>query len=136
LICKIYFRLQNYALTALFSPCEVKAPDMLQSILFFFVTGAAGFIAYRGFSRVLRNILLGKPEDIGGAPPVATLPTPIVPTEPTADEFLAAMRAVIADPGDREGRGPACARWILDYHSSDRVVELQARAYRDLVGSQ
>jgi heterodisulfide reductase subunit C len=40
---------------------------MLQSILFFFVAGAAGFIAYRGFSRVLRNILLGKPEDIGGA---------------------------------------------------------------------
>jgi heterodisulfide reductase subunit C len=39
---------------------------MLQSIIFFFVAGAAGWIAYRGYSRVIRNILLGKAEDIGG----------------------------------------------------------------------
>lgn len=62
----------------------------------------------------------------GEAPPVYSATT--------TEEVAAAMRAVIVDPGDRAERGPACARWILAYHSADRIVELQARAYRELVG--
>jgi len=39
---------------------------MLSSILFILVTGTAGWFAWKGFSRVRRNILLGKAENIGG----------------------------------------------------------------------
>ncbi|MCY7327853.1 MAG: (Fe-S)-binding protein, partial [Saprospiraceae bacterium] len=39
---------------------------MLQSLIFILVTAAAGWFAWKGFSRVRRNIFLGKPEVIGG----------------------------------------------------------------------
>jgi len=39
---------------------------MLQSLLFLLVTGAASWFAWKGFSRVWRNIHLGKPEKISG----------------------------------------------------------------------
>lgn len=41
---------------------------MLQSVLFILVASTAGWIAYRGFSRVRRNILLGKEEVIQDHP--------------------------------------------------------------------
>ena len=41
---------------------------MLQSVLFILVASTAGWIAYRGFSRVRRNILLGKEETIQDHP--------------------------------------------------------------------
>jgi heterodisulfide reductase subunit C len=41
---------------------------MLQSVLFILVASTAGWIAYRGFSRVRRNILLGKDEAIQDHP--------------------------------------------------------------------
>lgn len=39
---------------------------MIQSIIFILVVAAAGWFAWKGFSRVRRNIFLGKPEKIGG----------------------------------------------------------------------
>jgi len=39
---------------------------MIQSLLFLLVLVAAGWLAWKGFSRVRRNILLGKPEKIDG----------------------------------------------------------------------
>jgi len=41
---------------------------MLQSVLFILVASVAGWIAFRGFSRVRRNILLGKAESINDQP--------------------------------------------------------------------
>ncbi len=41
---------------------------MLQSVLFILVASTAGWVAYRGFSRVRRNILLGKDEAIQDHP--------------------------------------------------------------------
>lgn len=41
---------------------------MLQSVLFILVASTAGWITYRGFSRVRRNILLGKEETIQDHP--------------------------------------------------------------------
>ncbi len=39
---------------------------MLQSLIFILVVAAAGWLAWKGFRRVRRNIFLGKPEKIGG----------------------------------------------------------------------
>ncbi|GAB4489287.1 MAG: (Fe-S)-binding protein [Saprospiraceae bacterium] len=39
---------------------------MIQSLLFLLVLGVTGWFAWKGFSRVWRNINLGKPEKIGG----------------------------------------------------------------------
>ncbi|MEI6411102.1 MAG: (Fe-S)-binding protein [Bacteroidota bacterium] len=39
---------------------------MLQTILFLAITAAAGWFSYKGFSRVRRNIFLGKPEKVTG----------------------------------------------------------------------
>jgi len=39
---------------------------MLQTILFLAITAAAGWFSFKGFSRVRRNIFLGKPEKVTG----------------------------------------------------------------------
>lgn len=39
---------------------------MLQSLLFLALSGVAGWFSWKGFSRIRRNILLGKDEKIGG----------------------------------------------------------------------
>ncbi|MCC7245955.1 MAG: Fe-S oxidoreductase, partial [Saprospiraceae bacterium] len=39
---------------------------MIQSILFLLITGFSGWYAYKGFSRVYRNIMLGKAEATTG----------------------------------------------------------------------
>ncbi|MFM8487786.1 MAG: Fe-S oxidoreductase, partial [Bacteroidota bacterium] len=39
---------------------------MLSSVLFLALTASAGWFAFRGFSRVRRNIFLGKDEIISG----------------------------------------------------------------------
>lgn len=43
---------------------------MIQSILFVLITAAAGWLAFKGFSRVRRNIMLGKPEALNDQPDV------------------------------------------------------------------
>lgn len=49
----------------------------------------------------------------------------------TVDDCAQQLRAVIADPHDGAGRGKAAAAWMRKYHSAERIVALQAAAYRD-----
>lgn len=45
------------------------------------------------------------------------------------------LRDVLLDPEDRAGRGAAARQWMIDYHSAERIVSLQASAYRDLIAT-
>ncbi|MFM9975743.1 MAG: hypothetical protein ACKVON_14360 [Beijerinckiaceae bacterium] len=45
------------------------------------------------------------------------------------------MREVVLDPDDYANRGTAARQWMIDYHSAQRIVSLQAKAYRDLMAS-
>ncbi|MGH3104113.1 MAG: glycosyltransferase family 4 protein [Gaiellaceae bacterium] len=49
-------------------------------------------------------------------------------------EIAAALERVLVDPQDGEGLGAAARRWFSEHHSADRIVELQANAYRRLLG--
>lgn len=51
----------------------------------------------------------------------------------TVEECAAQLRRIIADPADSAGLGEAAARWMSAYHSAERIVSLQAAAYRGLV---
>lgn len=51
----------------------------------------------------------------------------------SVEECAAQLRRIIADPADAEGLGAAAARWMSTYHSAERIVSLQAAAYRGLV---
>ena len=46
------------------------------------------------------------------------------------DEIAEAMAVVILDPLDEAGIGAAGRAWFMRYHSADRIVGLQADAYR------
>lgn len=48
----------------------------------------------------------------------------------TVESCVDRLREIVADPNDRAGRGAAAQAWIEDYHSADRIVTLQAEAYR------
>jgi glycosyltransferase involved in cell wall biosynthesis len=61
----------------------------------------------------------------GAAPPILAASS--------AEEIAAQMRQVIADPGDRAGIGRLSAEWARRYHSAERIVALQADAYRRLL---
>jgi glycosyltransferase involved in cell wall biosynthesis len=45
------------------------------------------------------------------------------------------LREVVLDPHDTAGRGSAARQWMIDYHSAQRIVSLQAQAYRTLLAS-
>jgi glycosyltransferase involved in cell wall biosynthesis len=64
-------------------------------------------------------------EFFGAAPPVLNAAT--------VAEFVAAAERVVADPDDRQGIGAAGARWIEEYHSARRIVDIQARVYARLL---
>jgi len=64
-------------------------------------------------------------EFFGAAPPVLNAAT--------VEEFVAAAERVVADPDDRAGIGEASARWIEEYHSARRIVDIQARVYARLL---
>lgn len=64
-------------------------------------------------------------EFFGAAPPVLNAAT--------AEEFVAAAERVVADPDDRARIGEAGARWIEEYHSARRIVDIQARVYAQLL---
>jgi glycosyltransferase involved in cell wall biosynthesis len=51
----------------------------------------------------------------------------------TVGECRDRMLEVILDPGDTAGRGVAARQWMIDYHSAERIVSLQARAYQRLI---
>jgi glycosyltransferase involved in cell wall biosynthesis len=54
----------------------------------------------------------------------------------TVDECAVRMREVLADPLDRQGRGMAASRWMSTYHSAERIVALQCKAYSNLLAGQ
>jgi hypothetical protein len=49
------------------------------------------------------------------------------------DEIATALERVLRDPDDGEAIGADSRAWVEERHSSDRIVELQARAYRTLL---
>jgi hypothetical protein len=46
------------------------------------------------------------------------------------------MREVIEDPFDKKGLGDAARLWMATYHSAERIVALQAKAYRAVLADQ
>jgi glycosyltransferase involved in cell wall biosynthesis len=54
----------------------------------------------------------------------------------SVEECAARLREVIEDPLDRRGRGAAARQWMATYHSAERIVALQAKAYRALLADQ
>jgi len=53
-----------------------------------------------------------------------------------AAECAARMREVIQDPFDAQGRGQAGSQWMSTYHSAERIVALQCKAYSNLLVGQ
>ena len=54
----------------------------------------------------------------------------------TVNECAARMREVIEDPLDTKGRGQAARQWMATYHSAERIVALQSKAYEALLSGQ
>jgi glycosyltransferase involved in cell wall biosynthesis len=54
----------------------------------------------------------------------------------SVEECAARMRQVIEDPLDTKGCGEAARRWMAAYHSAERIVALQSKAYRALLSGQ
>ncbi|GIQ74343.1 hypothetical protein BraRD5C2_27830 [Bradyrhizobium sp. RD5-C2] len=51
-------------------------------------------------------------------------------------ECAARIREVIQDPLDAQGRGQAASQWMSTYHSAERIVALQCKAYSNLLVGQ
>ena len=51
-------------------------------------------------------------------------------------ECASRMREVLDDPSDRRGRGAAASQWMSTYHSAERIVALQCKAYSGLLEGQ
>ncbi|WP_420965102.1 glycosyltransferase [Bradyrhizobium sp. B120] len=51
-------------------------------------------------------------------------------------ECAARMREVIQDPLDTQGRGQAASQWMSTFHSAERIVALQCKAYGNLLMGQ
>lgn len=51
-------------------------------------------------------------------------------------ECAARMREVIQDPLDTQGRGQAASQWMSTFHSAERIVALQCKAYSNLLAGQ
>ncbi|OKO82806.1 hypothetical protein AC628_04065 [Bradyrhizobium sp. NAS96.2] len=51
-------------------------------------------------------------------------------------ECAARMREVIQDPLDTRGRGQAASQWMSTFHSAERIVALQCKAYSNLLVGQ
>ena len=61
----------------------------------------------------------------GEAPPLLAAQQP--------EEIAAALRRVLDDPVDDTGLGAQAREWIANFHSAERIVELQASAYRRML---
>jgi len=94
-----------------------------------FSVGALGGVAFEAMALGRRVITaLDGPNAerfFGEAPPVLAAQT--------ETEIAAALTAVLDDPDDAAGRGAAARAWFAKRHSADRIVELQAAAYRRLL---
>ncbi|UFX47770.1 glycosyltransferase [Bradyrhizobium sp. 41S5] len=51
-------------------------------------------------------------------------------------ECAARMREVIEDPLDSRGQGRAASQWMTTFHSAERIVALQCKAYSNLLVGQ
>jgi glycosyltransferase involved in cell wall biosynthesis len=54
----------------------------------------------------------------------------------SVDECASRMQEVIEDPLDTKGCGEAARRWMATYHSAERMVALQSKAYSNLLSGQ
>ena len=61
----------------------------------------------------------------GKSPPVMNASSPV--------EVASALQAVIEDAADRTGLGKAGRNWIERFHSAERIVGIQALAYKSLL---
>ena len=50
----------------------------------------------------------------------------------TVDEIAVQMQRIIDDPLDLEDGGAKCQKWISDHHSAHALMELQAKAYKQI----
>ena len=94
-----------------------------------FLLPAIGGVAFEAMA-LGRRVVTALDEDVttrffGAAPPVLAAAD--------VDEVAAALEAVLTDPDDDAGRGEAAREWFTRFHSADRIVDLQARAYRALL---
>lgn len=94
-----------------------------------FVMPAIGGVAFEAMSlarRVITRIDAPTLEEFfGEAPPVMNAAAVL--------DVERAMRAVIHDPNDSARLGAAGSRWIDEFHSPERIVNLQVSAYRRLL---
>jgi glycosyltransferase involved in cell wall biosynthesis len=94
-----------------------------------FVLPAIGGVAFEAMAlgrRVITALDLDATRGFfGEVPPV------LASSEP--DQIADAMIAVIEDPSDKAQLGAKARAWFERYHSSERIVELQADAYRRLL---
>lgn len=89
--------------------------------------GGVGFEAMALGRRLITAIDHDQLNRFFGAPPPCLAASTVSACE-------AQLRRVIADPLDAGGLGAAAARWMSVYHSAERIVSLQAAAYRQLIG--
>jgi 2-polyprenyl-3-methyl-5-hydroxy-6-metoxy-1,4-benzoquinol methylase/glycosyltransferase involved in cell wall biosynthesis len=96
-----------------------------------FVMEAIGSVTFEALA-LGRRVITGLDRDVnarffGEAPPV------LVASE--TEEIADAMELVIADPQDDGERGAAARAWTERYHSSERILGLQAEAYERVLAS-
>jgi glycosyltransferase involved in cell wall biosynthesis len=97
-----------------------------------FVVPAIGGVAFEAMA-LGRRVITALDRDaaaafFGDEPPL------LAASEPQA--IAAAMVAVIEDPDDDAGLGASAYDWFARYHSADRIVDLQARAYRGILAAR
>ena len=94
-----------------------------------FLTPALGSVAFEALALGRRVITALDPSTIaeffGEMPPILNAGEP--------DGIAAAMRRIIDDPLDEAGMGRAAASWFQRRHSTDRILELELAAYRQLI---
>jgi hypothetical protein len=94
-----------------------------------FALAALGGVGYESLTlgaRLISNLDATALADFfGESPPVLMAATPA--------EVADRIRELAADLEDRAGRGPAGAAWAGRCHSTARILDLQIRAYRDML---
>jgi glycosyltransferase involved in cell wall biosynthesis len=76
--------------------------------------------------RVITSLSRSLAEDFfGAAPPLLAAGT--------EEEIEQAIRAVVDDPRDTAGIGAAANEWFRDYHSSERILQLELEAYQGIL---
>ena len=96
-----------------------------------FITPAMGGVTFEALAlgcRVVTALDMETARDFFGAPP------PLFSASDT-EEIAAALESVARDPLDVAERGPAARRWFEQYHSADRVVDLETRAYERILAA-